>query len=335
MRNGLRTSGLTIPHVVFGGLAGGVITNQTIAAGTTSISADIKVKNCKVTGKLRTFDTNTGNCYKLIVSDTLTLDSTGTITCDANEYRGTNWQNSLGSVGFNRDGSLGGSGSGGDCSAGDTAWPGLPSGAIPRIYLGGNGGDGGTITNAGALGGGKSLLAISPVNTIFSTLVSNQAMLWVNPVLITLAYEDWTGEDINSYVAAPLCGGCGGGGAGNTTEPSDGGGGCGGGVIYICADRLVLNGGAITADGQTCKSNSGGGGGCIIIVCNELLWNSTDTNIGAVGGTGGGFGAGNGSDGTVIIFSNQLVASFTGTVTKPIYEQAVIDYSLKGIYPVS
>jgi len=329
MRTGFRSNGFIVPHSHFGGLIDGSIINNTYNTGTHSLSGDIFEQNCTVIGTLQTFNPANGKCYKINVSDTLTLASTGVITCSANDYLGVQ-SNVNGGTGFSPIGSLGGSGSGGNAGNSGNGSPGDPEGSDARIYFGGNGGDGGTTDEGagGGDGGGYNLGPIADVNSIFSQLLINNGMFWVRSDL----------ENPSNYIASPINGGCGGGGCGNSGTPTAGGGGCGGGVVYISADTIILNGGSITANGQdvwTETGGGGGGGGGVIIVCNELIWNSTDSTITATGGTGGDLDADDGLDGTILIVSNQLVSTFVGEVTKASYEQACINYQLKGVYPSS
>jgi hypothetical protein len=339
-RHGFRNDGFLVPHFFFGGLSND---GSMIEGLPPYLTGDIFLHNATgtsaVTGIVKTFDPS-GNCYKIFCNDTLTINSSGGIVCDATSLRGA-WASTAGALGFDIGGSLGGSGAGGNSSTNNNGLYGSPSLAVPRLNLGGNGGSGGTYGSfTGGLGGGVGTLGLSKINNIFGPSVYQDASLWANlaggdtPPLSPETMLNWIGAPSSAYASVPIMGGCGGGGCAYIGGATTGGGCAGGGVIYIAADTLVMNGGFIDASGGNADANTGsggGGGGCIIIVANSLIWANTDSYISAPGGIGGGRGATNGAAGHILLFTNQLVADFTsGTVTKALYDAAVIRYQLKG-----
>ena len=336
-RHGFRNDGFLVPHFFFGGLSND---GSMIEGLPPYLTGDIFLHNAIVTSIVKTYDPS-GNCYKIFCNDTLTINSSGGIVCDATSLRGA-WASATGSSGFGMSGSLGGSGSGGNASTNNNGLYGSPSYAVPRLNLGGNGGAGGTYGGGftGGLGGGTGTPGLSKINNIFGPSVYQDASLWASlggdgtPPLSPETILNWLGAPSNAYASVPIMGGYGGGGCADIGSATTGGGCAGGGVIYIAADTLVMNGGFIDADGGVAIGNTGsggGGGGCIIIVANSLIWDNVDSYISAQGGIGGGRGAANGAAGHILLFTNQLVADFTsGTVNKAIYDAAVIRYQLKG-----
>jgi hypothetical protein len=323
---GFRNSGFHLPHVMFGGSSGSATSMQVITLPT-SYQNDEICKSMYVSSLLTMIDTtaDANNCYKIHAYDSVVLNAGGTISCSAQQLNGTNDTQS-GGVPFKRGGSLGASGAGGTGVTGGVGGFGSPSTTDQRVYLGGNGGNGGTGgSRLGGNGGGTNYSRpLDYINTLFSPLVQS-GMLWYNPS--GEMYVDWTGTDKFGYVATPICGGCGGGGCGDST--GKGGGGAGGGVVYIAADRIVMNGGAIDVSGQSVTpltGGGGGGGGVVVLVCNELVWSDGRSSIIALGGTGGDLGAQDGSPGKIIIFSGELATVFTEQVTQDTYEAAVRNY---------
>jgi hypothetical protein len=113
--------------------------------------------------------------------------------------------------------------------------------------------------------------------------------------------------------------GGGGGGTGAGVANRGGSGGGGGGVLWLAADTIWLesgailsanggNGGNATPGGSGAGGGSGGGGGAILLFCNRFInEGATIQAIGGTGGTGvnGGSSGGNGSNGNVVIFTPQ------------------------------
>jgi hypothetical protein len=348
--NGFYTSKL-----LFGGISNEHPNDQILSAPS-SLGNDLRVSNLTISAPLKIYSTSTKNCYKVLCYDTLTLNSGGSISCDATELTGGQYNPSSGGmVGFSFTGSLGGSGSGGPASlsAGSKGTPNTNDYPIPPIWFGGAGGGAATHgSHPGGAGGTPS--SLEPMNSYFQPSVCDQASAWVNPGLFALntvsftgtsPATSWIGSSLPGYVLTPVCGGAGGGGCGDIGAFAEGGGGAGGGVIYVAANKIVMNGGSIFAKGQgSTGGGGGGGGGVVILVTNELTFTpGAGSEIHVEGGTAtshNGVSGNDGYNGTVIIFSDQLMASFsgdpgesnafTGVVTEAMYKQALTNYHSKG-----
>jgi hypothetical protein len=187
------------------------------------------------------------------------------------------------------------------------------------FYLGGHGGTGlGTSPGAGGSAIFNTLGATS--NNVFQPSVYNNAMIFTN----------WAEGLIRNNLAGPastgmIFGGAGGGGAG-TGVGTAAAGGVGGGVVYISCNRLIMNGGSITANGQPSSNGGAGGGGVIIIVCSELVFQSGTSYIEA---TGMGSGIQASGSGQVLLFSNTLVASFSPGLVQAQYLAALQTYQAR------
>lgn len=267
--------------------------------------------------------------FKLMCSGTLTLNSGGLINASGAIINGGRVLSSAGGAGYvdaqyasitAPTGSLGGSGSGGAGSSSGNGSPGYPTDPLKhQISAGGSGGAGASEGYTGGTGGNSFFRPDQ--NSLFQPSVYNDALIWCDP---------FYGDAISPRLfPTRLNGGGGGGGEGGGTGY---GGGAGGGVCYIAADRLMLNGGGISADGQlggwesgpiTGAVSGGGGGGLIILVCSEVVWGDSGSTVHAVGAN---ITNTLNPQGTILLFSDQLVASFTGTMTKSDYDTALQAY---------
>lgn len=339
-------------HLLFGGGLGSyTISSATNFAGTISgyttfpgltVSGDLAVKDLTISSQLIPV-IYMGPSYvthKIRASGTITINSGGAIRGDGEiPSGGGGWVGTTGARGYGTQAlwqgvaGLGGSGSGGAATSSGAGISGNPSAsAYPSpswVALGGSGGDGGTMSTNPGGAGGQCLFDYS-ANHYFQPSVYNDAMVFYNSIIAQAA-----GAPSNSvhpyYELFPykIYGGGGGGGIGDGAgAPTTGGGAAGGGVIYVSCNKLVLNGGSITAKGQNGNIAGGGGGGVIILVANEISWPSNTSTLNASGGTTGGaaYGSEAGFDGTVLIFSNTIVGRFTGSVTKAIFDAAVVAY---------
>jgi len=179
------------------------------------------------------------------------------------------------------NGSLGGSGAGGDGGIMDAV--GNPGESVTDA-LGSSGGNGG----AGIAAGGSGGTATAPA--------AAEGGYRALPLAILL----------RTTTGIPFKGGAGGGGGGGGSSYDGGGGGSGGGVLLIVARVIDNSSGIIQANGgkganglTNNGSGGGGGGGCVILVY-ESLAVGTEQASGGAGGTGGGGNGSPGSDGTVI-----------------------------------
>ena len=338
--NGFYTSKL-----MFGGMYDGVVIND-IIGGVTYLQEDKFYNNLTINHTLYTYEGGGNNrCYKIFCSDTLTLNAGGLISCDGSSLG--DWNDLAPSPGFGvgGNGSLGVSGSGGHATLA-TGASGAPyvGDSLQPVFLGGAGGAGGTHgLDLGGAGGVTG--SLDKINNIFQPSVYQSAMMWINPAIYSVAnvsatdFINWTGHFAPGYASVPICGGGGGGGVGDVGAGTNGGGACGGGVIYIAANRIVMNGGVISANGQKAIAGSGGGpggGGVIVLVTNELVFvPGTASQIMAMGAGDSGLGSSNAANGTIILFSDQLVCSFSGVLTPSIYNTAKINWTLKGHIPGS
>lgn len=262
--------------------------------------------------------------YKIICSGTLTLNANGSIDVRGGipnggvsvPVGGVTGGRGFALGGGGGFGCLGGSGSGGDGSA-------LSSGSAGYSYslttnsnvcLGGSGGAGASNGQTAGAGGTASLN--TRVNYLYQPSVYQDAIVYHNVVPPS--------TNVDYLLAYPICGGAGGGGSGGAAN----GGGAGGGVCYIAADKIVFNGGYIHADGQSVTTGAnvggGGGGGVVILVCSTIEFTTNGGFCTAVGGNG----TNNGSDGTILVFSDDLVGSFSGSMTEATYNAAVASYKL-------
>lgn len=356
---GLRGRGFSIDNLMLGGGN----TDTTIStpscvhgvSGFASLYAspqDIMVRNLTINSQLIPVAYSSGSgsgyfVYKILASGKITLGTGGIIRCDGGIPAGDHlWTNDSGCIGFqgpfqygggSYQSTVGGSGSGGS-SAGGGGSPGWPTGSRPNdalTYFGGAGGNG-----AGGSGtaGGFNLL---------NWTISNGSFV-INPFspsvyLDGIVYSNTDGSNgsypTNGYFLRPyVINGGGGGGGSGTFVSGQGGGGCGGGVCFIKCDTLILgpNGTNIFAAGGGSTGGGGaGGGGVVIIVASDIVW-GTNAIISVQGGlTSGGLSTQNGQHGRVLIFSNNLVASFdtssvsgfNGAVTKAMYDAAVLAYN--------
>lgn len=207
----------------------------------------------------------TTNGYR-IHARTLTISASGSIVND-----GSAASASTGGAGAPA-GSLGGGGTGGTYN--------VNSGVGDSLInsLGGNGGDGDTIS------GGTTTAPTASSGNVRS---------------FQFAMIGWT-VDRNTLSWLPIRGGA--GGSASSTSPTSGGGGGGGGVILIAA-RTIVNGGAIHANGGNGatvagpNNGGGGGGGAIILIYHAYSGAGTIT---VNGGLAFGAPATSGSAGTII-----------------------------------
>jgi hypothetical protein len=262
--------------------------------------------------------------FKVIVRDTLTLNSGGGIRCDGTLCSGgEGWVSSSGCLGFlspfahatpnTPGGTLGGSGSGGAATSVGKGIDGTPLttyGPETSLYWGGSGGDGKISGVSGPGRGGVCSPSLNR-NNFFQPSVYLDAMIYENNMV----------SPATALAPYKICGGAGGGGASDNPTSGIGGGAAGGGVAFISCSKLIMNGGSIDVSGGYGTTGGGGGAGISVLVAGEVEWPSSSSYILCAGGTSS--GGGNGNPGTVLIFSNDLVAEFTGTVTKAIYDAAV------------
>lgn len=270
--------------------------------------------------------------YKVTVRDTISLNSGGIIRVDGTVCSGgSTWVSATGCQGYLcplidfggvsfLGGTLGGSGNGGNANASGVGANGRPAttdnAGIQRVFWGGSGGNGTTYGAAGVGHGGTSSILLN-ANSIFQPSVYLEALI----------YEMENKIPAKNLAPYKINGGCGGGGS-SYVSGNTGGGAAGGGVCFISCGKLVMNGGSIDATGGT-GSAGGGGGGLVIINAGEIVWEAAGAagNIDTRGGVSGGYTGSNGSDGLTLIFSNSLVAQFSGLVTLPIYQAAVRAYN--------
>lgn len=291
-----------------------------------NFTQDIICRNLTLNDTLVPVASNAGyRSSRIYCSGTLEINDSGTISVDGSVVNGgiETWTQLSGAIGYSynlRASSLGGSGSGGN---GNQSGPGSPGGPASVggtfFYLGGSGGSGHQYGDSLPGSGGdcfelSSLYEYNP----FQQSIYSDAIVYGNNDIVTYP---------NLLFPHKIYGG--GGGGGNADAPSStGGGGAGGGVCYIAAEKIVINSTndnvPITANGQS-SNGGGGGGGVIILVTNELVFNTDISNaISAKGGAGGNAGSTNGNDGIIMLFSDQLVAVFHGTLNKAIYEEALL-----------
>jgi fibronectin-binding autotransporter adhesin len=234
------------------------------------------------------------NCHKIFVKGLLKVSTgTGIISDggDANQVTpGTGTPSE----------ELGGGGDGGIPQNGGT--PGTAGGDSPTY--GSLGGAGGT----GATAGGQANF-ISNLGAIGIWLRNFQAMY------SGLLY--YPSGEYFGVVQIPSGGAGGGAGGGSTYRGGAGGGG--GGVIWIAADTIWLEAGAIISSyggkggeaqvsGSATGGGGGGGGGAILLFCNHFI--NEGASIQVTGGTGGvghggGSSGGTGAKGNIAIFTPQ------------------------------
>lgn len=335
-KQGLISSGVYTDRILFGGL-----TESTAGKANYEDYKDVMddhlyedriCRTCSITGcTIYPYDQTHLTCFRFIVSDTLTLNTGGSINCDGGG--GVLWDELTGSPGFKEKnteiityGTVGGSGNGGACA--NPGGSGEPTSAsqYARRWLGGNGGKGGAI-GEGAVAGVAS--DIRQVQNWFAPSIYQNAVVFDNSYWLYDPFMDM-------LLPWRICGGGGGGGCGQPVSSTGRGGGAGGGVVYIAANRIVMAGGSISAKGQSCYAGDhggggGGGGGAVVLVCSELVWESESSTIDVSGGTNGGYGADDGENGNILLFSNQVFYRFDGGILdKDTYEQAVVKYQAKG-----
>jgi hypothetical protein len=329
--NGFYTSKL-----LFGGVSNGLSPVDFVQNSEVYMSNDLRFRDLTLNSFLYVHRPSPPyNCFKLFCEGTLTINSGGVVSANAQLLHGNlPNQTNIGGIGFDSGGSVGGSGSGGDAQTGAGS-PGAPNVAVAPlqpVFLGGYGGGGGTRgADSGGVGGATQ--GLDTINNEFQSSVYEHAGLWVNPAIYgttPATFEEWTGYYAPGYAMVPVCGGGGGGGCADRGLNATGGGGAGGGVIYIAANKIVMNGGEINAGGQGAIGfGGGGGGGTVILVTNELVFvPGAGSTISAPGGANGGAGSTDGYGGTVLLFSDQLVASFKTTMdlTETTYNRSLISY---------
>ena len=264
--------------------------------------------------------------FKVIASGTVTLNSGGLIRTSGDVCAGGGvWDSPQGCVGYvspfrdaislDEGSTLGGSGDGGSTNVSGPGNYGQPPSAEKSIYWGGSGGTG--KVNGGSPGGsGGICIPNLQSNNFFQPSVYLDGIIYTNVGTPSLP---------SALFPYRICGGGGGGGSGDDVSGT-GGGAAGGGVCWVTADKLVFNGGSIDCNGgYTNTGGGGGGGGLVILNVGEIDWASSNSTIFC---TSGASGEGDpGSDGTVLIFSNDLIAKFTGNVTKAIYDAAVASFN--------
>jgi hypothetical protein len=327
-------TGFYTSKLLFGGLLDGGFTNPWVVSSPTNLTADLITQNIVLNNALNVYS-GSGNrdCYKIICSGTLTINSGGYVSASANLFNGGNTTTALSSPGLGFGGSVGGSGFGGAAELAAGA-AGAPSSPQP-VFLGGAGGHGGT--RGGDAGGAGGTSSPASINNRFQPSIYEHAGVWVNPAIYAdspSTFTNWAGAYAPGYAMVPVCGGCGGGGCSDIGSNNNGAGGAGGGVVYIAANKIVMNGGSISANGQSAGNltgGGGGGGGVIILVTNDLVFvPGSGSSITVNKGFGGGLGSTDGGDGMTVLFSDQLVASFSAPLTEIVYKQAVINFQFQG-----
>lgn len=355
LKRGLRGRGFSVDNLLLGGGTDDVtITTPSCIYGVSgytnidSVPHDLVVRSLTVNNQFTpTNYVSTGNyycLYKLQVREKLNIN--GSIRCDGSiPGGGGSWSDNAGSPAYMGPfqynsgvyiNTVGGSGLGGSSNPSGAGSAGMPNGSIPNApltYFGGAGGSG--LSSGGQLGGTGGFNVLNSI-TVPGVSVIN----WFSPSVYQegIIYSNLDGNTgsypANGYFLKPYKINGGGGGGGN--GGSGGGGAAGGGVCHILCDTLVLGttGASINANGGS-GLGGGGGGGVVIIVASEIQWGASAT-ITVQGGHGGDVGgANNGSHGRVLIFSNNLVASFDtyttvgfdGIVTKAMYDAAVLAYN--------
>jgi hypothetical protein len=194
---------------------------------------------------------------------------------------------------------LGGGGDGG------FAPPQLSGGNSPTLVsLGGDGGQGTTT-------GGTAL---------FPSILGNKINWLLNFPAIYSGVLSWIAN--SSICFSQIVSGGGGGGAGSLGSGQGGSGGGGGGIIWMAADTIWLESGAILSanggrggDAKAGVSNAGGGGGggggAIILFCNRFIDEGATIQVdGGAGGTGinGGNNGVAGRNGHHVIFTPQGIS---------------------------
>jgi hypothetical protein len=307
--------------------ANSAIYNVTDYSSLCSGPEDLYCRNLNVSAQLVPAAFQTGtlySCFRIFCSGTLTLNSGSIIRADGQFPSGDVGAGDLtGGSGYVKHsssdtwsyGTLGGSGGGGNGSATSDGTDGGPQTTVDTFaYLGGSGGNG--IDNGAHTPGDGGICAFrSTSNSLFQPSVYQDAIIWGNQT-----------SSQSLIFPSKICGGGGGGGSSDTGLAS-GGGGAGGGVVYIAADTIVFNNGNITAMGQSSAYGAGGGGGVVILVTNRIVWQTHASGINVTGGVGLNGAGGrpvdcDGADGRILLFSDELITSFTGTMDWAKYEAA-------------
>ena len=323
------------------------IYNVTNYANLYASPQDIICKNLTISDiLLPTYYVNIGgsttpkySTFKVICSNTLTLNTGGSIRVDGSVINSGDVSTNYGGLGYGLFGgannstqpygTLGGSGSGGIGSStiggsGHLAYIDITNSLLenPRIHLGGAGAAGASL-NAGTGGTGGTPAFDKQFGNRFQPSIWQEACLYDYQIGTPGGCLD---ENLTNNVfmaKSKVCGGGGGGGAGGAVG-NTGGGGAGGGVCYIAADKIVMNNGVIVADGQQATTGGGGGGGgVIIIVASTIEWVEDTTSY--IRASGGG-GTNAGSDGRILVFTDDVVAEFTSTLNADTYYAAVKAY---------
>jgi hypothetical protein len=219
--------------------------------------------------------------YRVYISGTLTIQSTGSINDDG------------GAGGNGQTGATGGGGTAG------TAVSRTPN--APPSTAGGAGGGGGTATSTTAGTGGAAPTDILSSPSLFPYTFLSGCGGGGGGGKGTAAGNGTAG--VNCLAGA--LGGAGGTANGTSGRASGGGGGAGGGVLYLYVNAInssgtiSANGGAGGAGGTNAGGGGGGGGGAVIIYYATATAFGTVTANGGAAGTG--TAAGNaGANGTVV-----------------------------------
>ena len=279
------------------------------SSGSATVQGNITLTEDKYYTNLDVGATIDANGYRIFVSGTLTMQSSGKIVNNGNagSNGGIEDGGSFGtgaSEGTLRGGSRGGVGGSSDIAGGS----GL--GADPCIN-----------SNNGAAGGaGQTLSGGTPAGsggTAGGATVKKTNFAHTNPsVLFTM--RDLYGVDDTPKTIRPSCGGGGGGGGGGKANEGHGGGGGGGGggFLVIGAKTITLNSGAkfeakggaggngytgSGADGDGGGGGGGNGGGVVIISTTNVSSSYVDVTGGAGGSSTGGTNGTAGSSGTYIM----------------------------------
>jgi hypothetical protein len=273
----------------FNGDASG--SNTVLFSNADSISSSLMVESLVI--KNETYPTNG---HKIFCKRLLRIHSG--VGLSANGSQANSWTQAIGTGAPTAE--LGGGGDGG------FALPQLPGGNSPTaVSLGGSGGQGTTV-------GGAAL---------FPSIVGFKAQLLTNfSAMYSGVLSYYLGNSAgNLNSATQIISGGGGGGAGSLGSGQGGSGGGGGGILWIAADTIWLEAGAIlSANGGnggnakagigTAGGGGGGGGGAIILFCNRFInEGATIQASGGTGGTGinGGISGANGIDGNIVVFTPQ------------------------------
>jgi hypothetical protein len=247
--------------------------------------------------------------YRIFVSGTLTMQSSGKIVNNGNA--GSNGLVEDGGTRGNgaTSGTLRGGANGG--AGGSSDAPGGTGGSADPCINSNNGAaggagqqlPGGTAAGSGGTAGGATVKKTNFAHTDISVL---------------LTMRDLYGVDDTPKTIRPSCGGGGGGGGGSKDNSGHGGGGGGGGggMVVVAAKTITLNSGAkfeakggnggngYVGSGTDGDGGGGGGGngGAVVIVSNTSVSSSYVDVTGGTGGTSsGGTAGGNGSSGTFIM----------------------------------